>query len=240
MRKNFLYFERSSGNLTFLTMIVAFIFSFSPIALKNAFDNIFGSPAITHILFSCFQLTIFCGIVAISIAPHQFPFRAIWHRAPRAGFIENNPGKKFYKITTAILIIVGIQVFDFSFSIALNPEKFKADLYLDSASINLSLPLWTLLFGRDNILPLVFVGPAVEEIMFRGVILNFLFSRMKTASAIFIAAILFAILHGNYVGTFLAGIFLSLLYEALAKLAERMKIAWQRKRKGGSGRPFLA
>jgi hypothetical protein len=28
--------------------------------------------------------------------------------------------------------------------------------------------------------------------------------------------------------------------EALAKLAERMKIAWQRKRKGGSGRPFLA
>ncbi|WP_308628312.1 M35 family metallo-endopeptidase [Massilia genomosp. 1] len=28
--------------------------------------------------------------------------------------------------------------------------------------------------------------------------------------------------------------------EPLAKLAERMKIAWQRKRKGGSGRPFLA
>jgi cellulose biosynthesis protein BcsQ len=28
--------------------------------------------------------------------------------------------------------------------------------------------------------------------------------------------------------------------EALAKLAERMKNAWQRKRKGGSGRPFLA
>jgi hypothetical protein len=28
--------------------------------------------------------------------------------------------------------------------------------------------------------------------------------------------------------------------EALAKLAERMRIAWQRKRKGGSGRPFLA
>nr|WP_267877655.1 RES domain-containing protein [Massilia frigida] len=28
--------------------------------------------------------------------------------------------------------------------------------------------------------------------------------------------------------------------EPLAKLAERMKIAWQRKRKGGGGRPFLA
>jgi hypothetical protein len=32
----------------------------------------------------------------------------------------------------------------------------------------------------------------------------------------------------------------SFAVEALAKLAERMKIAWQRKRKGGSGRPFLA
>ncbi|NHZ84030.1 hypothetical protein F2P44_32920 [Massilia sp. CCM 8695] len=30
------------------------------------------------------------------------------------------------------------------------------------------------------------------------------------------------------------------LLEPLAKLAERMKIAWQRKRKGGGGRPFLA
>ncbi|WP_167094395.1 PAS domain-containing hybrid sensor histidine kinase/response regulator [Massilia frigida] len=30
------------------------------------------------------------------------------------------------------------------------------------------------------------------------------------------------------------------LIEPLAKLAERMKIAWQRKRKGGGGRPFLA
>ncbi|NHZ82575.1 hypothetical protein F2P44_25330 [Massilia sp. CCM 8695] len=32
----------------------------------------------------------------------------------------------------------------------------------------------------------------------------------------------------------------SVTYEPLAKLAERMKIAWQRKRKGGGGRPFLA
>ncbi|MCZ3366018.1 MULTISPECIES: CPBP family intramembrane glutamic endopeptidase [Methanobacterium] len=58
----------------------------------------------------------------------------------------------------------------------------------------------------------VLVAPVVEEFLFRGVILQRLAVKWGTTAGVLISSFIFGILHGDILGAFVFGIFMSLLY----------------------------
>lgn len=58
----------------------------------------------------------------------------------------------------------------------------------------------------------VIIGPAVEEFIFRGVLLHLCAAKYKVSSSIFISSLLFGLLHLNPIGASAYGAFFALLY----------------------------
>ncbi|WP_426173619.1 CPBP family intramembrane glutamic endopeptidase [Massilia sp. TWR1-2-2] len=209
--------SRGNGQVGWLTLIVALVFSFAPVAIAGILDDFFQSKSVTYSILRGLQVCIIYGFVAIAIAPSSFPFREIWHtqESKKSKLTNGYLGRK---LLLALLIISLIQFADAVFSATLSPSKFRTDI-IESFSMIPIFDSESLLSNLDRLLPYILLAPIAEELIFRGLLLNFLFSRVKTVPAILIAALIFAALHGNYFGTFLAGIFLGLVYVFHGKLS---------------------
>lgn len=63
-----------------------------------------------------------------------------------------------------------------------------------------------------TIITIVFLGPVVEEVFFRGFLLNRWHKKYGLKAGIVVSSLLFGILHADLLGAFLFGIILSLIY----------------------------
>lgn len=63
-----------------------------------------------------------------------------------------------------------------------------------------------------NVILIVFLAPILEELIFRGVILNRLFKWFNTTISIIISSMLFGISHNDIIGAFIFGICMCILY----------------------------
>ena len=69
-----------------------------------------------------------------------------------------------------------------------------------------------ILVNAVTLLMVVAVGPVVEELFFRGLLLRVWITKWGPVPAIIVTSVLFSAIHGEYVGPFVGSIFLSLTY----------------------------
>ena len=105
-----------------------------------------------------------------------------------------------YRIKTGALTIPGIILFSLGITVLLNVlftvipwEKFLPEQLIYSSDGLLEIPFWITVIGYG------IIGPAAEEICFRGVLFSSFRKWMKVPFAIALSAAIFALYHGNIV-----------------------------------------
>jgi hypothetical protein len=70
-------------------------------------------------------------------------------------------------------------------------------------------PFW---HNSLNLIALIVVAPVVEELIFRGIIFQRWATKWGIAPALVVSSLLFGILHANFIGLFVFGLMMALLY----------------------------
>jgi membrane protease YdiL (CAAX protease family) len=130
-----------------------------------------------------------------------------WRMKPAPG-----PGEKtFYFNSIPVILYVILLLLSLSFNVILDPVAIAIPMpeYIEK--------LFAMLTKRDiwTFLTVGITGPILEEVLFRGIILDGFLNRYKPGKAIFWSALLFGLFHLNpwqFIPAFLIGLLLGYIY----------------------------
>ena len=141
-------------------------------------------------------------------------------------FVRYDIGKVFFKRQTTMgdisssygltALIIAASVF-FIFFVAFASKYFQIS-YLEEIYFDDSVTFYEIAGSYltwQNMVIFLFISflvPIVEELFFRGLIMDVLLKKNSPVSSIFISAMFFGILHGDVTGAFLFGVLLGFIY----------------------------
>ncbi len=217
MRK-FISLRVSDGRLTLFRLTITFLCSFFAWALIpiNATDgDSFLYAAALETTGLSIRLAIFVGMVAIMVHPRSIPIKLIWRRDGISPFSY----KQIANLAVLFLVLrLGVGAISVLYMQFFQPTKFVA------AVAELEAKSFTSLFPSVGDFDIhafaqIIFAPIVEEIIYRGFIMGYLFSKYRASVALLITSIFFAVFHGaSYFSAFLGGLALGILYIKYGRL----------------------
>lgn len=124
----------------------------------------------------------------------------------------------FKQILIALFIVIPILLFSlgsgqllYYFGTWVKPElielMIEQELFLNS-----SQTAYPIIYNTWQVIIIVLVAPIVEEILFRGILLQRWMTKWGVVPALIVSSFVFAILHFNVIGLFVFGLIMALLY----------------------------
>jgi membrane protease YdiL (CAAX protease family) len=155
------------------------------------------------------ELLIFLGLVASVYSPKHIPLYAIFRPNSSRRTVLDICGILMAVIIIAAISRYAIEIIIIAVTLMFDPlllEDFRKITQAAGASsifVNLS---------SGKVMSQLTIVPAVEEIIYRGVLLNYLLLRFRFAQANIASSIIFAIFHGNPIAAFLGGLVFGHIY----------------------------
>jgi membrane protease YdiL (CAAX protease family) len=212
------YLKPGNGKLTTTVVFFAFVLSLSTVVVYPFVDAVCHWALISYILMRMLQLGVFLFVLAVALFPNPIPMKKVWI----AHDIPSWQGSHIHTLVRLLGWVIAmecfVQIISAVLGNAINAEKLKAEVIEATDSFSTSNTASTLLFGENGFLAHVIVAPFVEELVFRGIFLNFFLSRYKIGVAICATSVIFGAMHGNYLSAFFGGMFLGYVYVAWGRL----------------------
>ena len=211
-------FKISDGKLSLFRVMLAFLVSY--IARSLYWDSANAGSSYWEAFFFdltglALQLAVFAGLVAVMILPVAMPWGAIWKRRGQSAKLHS-PAMWIGLVCILFFLFILLRIGAGTIS-QLYMYLFEPDRYAAAVAGLLALPPPSLFptpsdFDR-HIFSIIIITPIFEELIYRGIILNFLLSRHSTITALLMSAVIFAGMHGaGYFSAFLGGLYLGSLY----------------------------
>jgi membrane protease YdiL (CAAX protease family) len=202
-------FLLGKGEISFFNLCAAFFFAkstslFAFFALRNYFPkDVNSSIFISRSL----ELSLFLLLITANFLPRKFPFAALF-RIPTLATKRNIAPQILVIIITVIISRYAMELLVVIPSLFLEPTINQLEAPGQSSFDR--APLATLFTGK--ILAQITIVPFVEEIIYRGILVNFLLSRYTTIISVIVSSLIFSILHGNPFTAFLGGLVFAYVY----------------------------
>lgn len=204
-------FRPGKGEITLLDFCTAFLLA-KIVALIVYF--ILNKGILTDANLSTFisrgtELVCISMLLTANFLPHKFPFREIFQHP---NLRNSNMGPR------VIFIVIIVVISRYALELLLVLPSTFLDLGINKDSKQLGSPEGmasiSLLasFMSKNVLAQITAVPLVEEIIYRGILLNLLLSRSNVTNSILISSIAFAVLHGHPVTAFFGGLIFAHIY----------------------------
>lgn len=209
---NFMRLLLGKGEISLLNLLAAFFFAktislLAFLALQNYCPP---NANLSTFISRSLELSIFLSLITVNFLPRKFPFGALFR-------VPNPPTKQnivFQLVTISILTTISryaIELLVVVPSLFLEPATNQHVEQLTQPSTFGAAPLIMILTGK-KILAQITIVPFVEEIIYRGVLLNFLLTRCRTVNALIFSSVIFAVFHGNPITAFLGGLVFGYVY----------------------------
>lgn len=205
-------FLLGKGEITLFNFGAAFLLAKTvSISAHLIFANCTRLDANLSTLFSR-SLELVCVVLLLiaNFLPNKFPIREIIYTA--------TPAKISYSRHQIFLVVLAVMISRYVMELVLMLPYTLHVLgplpdgeQLESAAGFASIPLIELLMSK-KLLAQITVVPFVEEIIYRGILLNLLLSRMNVTKSVVFSSIAFAVLHSNPVTAFLGGLLFAHIY----------------------------
>lgn len=130
-------------------------------------------------------------------------------------FLNTSNNIKFIDLTILTLILLafsyGVIILEFYSLNFISPDLvidlLKDETFLDSTKINNSY-----IYNSFSFIALIIIAPIVEEIVYRGFLINRFFIKWGIKKAVIISSLIFGICHADIIGSFIFGLFMSIVY----------------------------
>jgi membrane protease YdiL (CAAX protease family) len=206
----------SDGKISLLRIMVAFLCSFICRALYTGYagQNIDGDwqNVVSDLIGLTLQIVIFFSFIWLSIYPNRLSLRSIWIKSDQNSRPTLTIALVMKVLILATVLRYGAGIISSIYAYFIQPQEFASAIARVKNSPSVSFLPSISDFSIRELTIILFV-PIAEEIIYRGVILNYLLSRYKINTALVFSSAIFALFHGSgYFNAFLGAMYLGLLY----------------------------
>jgi len=155
------------------------------------------------------ELLIFLGLVASICSPEYISLHTIFKPKKIERTMSDVGGILMIVVVIAAISRYAIEIIIIAVTLIFDPLLLEDFRKINQAAENSSI---LKILSSGKILSQLTIVPIVEEIIYRGVLLNYFLLRFRVAQANIASSALFAIFHGNPVAAFLGGLVFGNIY----------------------------